>query len=86
MTKAFILGAIEEVSKASEHVFMSTNKIIKKIETDGLHNVLADAIDHVGGVAAHTTSEVLLEKIGGFVAEIGTIPVTTGLDLFGLDE
>ena len=51
-----------------------------------MHNVLADAIDHVGGVAAHTTSEVLLEKIGGFVAEIGTIPITTGLDLFGLDE
>jgi len=51
-----------------------------------LHNILADAIDHVGGVAAHTTTEVLLEEIGGTVAKVATIPVTTAMNLVGLEK
>lgn len=51
-----------------------------------MHNILADAIDHVGGVVAHTTTEVLLEEIGGAVAKVATIPVTTAMNLVGLEE
>ena len=51
-----------------------------------MHNILADAIDHVGSVAAHTTTEVLLEEIGGAVAKVATIPVTTAMNLVGLEE
>ena len=85
-TVAFILGFVEEVSKAGEHLYKSTDKIIQKIGSDGLHVVLADAIDHVGDAAIHFTTETFLNEIGGTLASLVTIPLTTAMNLVGLED
>ena len=74
------------MSKAGEHLYKSTVKIINNIEEDGLHNVLADAIDHFGDAATHFTTETFMNEIGGTLASVVTIPLTTGMKALGMEE
>ena len=51
-----------------------------------MHIVLADAIDHVGDAAIHFTTETFLNEVGGTLAKLVTIPLTTGMKLIGLEN
>ena len=51
------------MSKAGEHLYKSTAKIINDIKEDGLHNVLADGIDHFGDTITYFTTETYCPKI-----------------------
>ena len=85
-TKIFILGFVEEMSKAGEHLYKSTANIIKTIEEDGLHIALADAINHFGDTATHFVTETFLNEIGGELAKLVTIPLTTVMKGLGMED
>ena len=51
-----------------------------------MHIVLADAIDAIGDAAVHFTTETFLDEVGGAMAEMVTIPLTTVMDLVGLED
>ena len=85
-TRIFIQGFVEEVSKAGEHLYKSTGNIIKTIEEDGLHNALGDAIKHFGDTATHAVTETFLNEIGGTLAKLVTIPLTTVMKGLGMED
>ena len=68
-TKLFIMGAVEEVSKFAEHLYTSADKLWKKVESDGLHVVLAEGIEYLGEKAGEITSEFFVKKVGGFIGK-----------------
>jgi len=74
------------MSKAGEHLYKSTAKIINDIKEDGLHNVLADGIDHFGDTITYFTTETFMNEIGGTLAKCITIPLTTGMKALGMEE
>ena len=84
--KIFVTGFVEEMSKAGEHLYKSTEKIINKIKTDGLHVVLADGIRHFGDAAAHFITETLVNEVGGEMSKLITIPLTTVMKALGMEE
>ena len=51
-----------------------------------MHIVLADAIDAIGDAAVHFTTETFLNEIGGTMAQVVTIPLTTVMNLIGLED
>ena len=55
------------------HLYTTAEKIIKKIDSDGLHVVLAEGIEYIGDKVGEITSEIFVKKVGGFI----------GKDLFG---
>ena len=85
-TKVLILGFIEEVSQVSEQLYKSTKQIINIIKEDGLHIALAEGIDHFGDTATHFVTETFLNEIGGEMAKLVTIPVTTVSKGLGMDD
>jgi len=85
-TRIFIMGFIEEVSKVSEHLYKSTARIVNIVKDDGLHIALAEAIDHFGDTATHFATETFLNEIGGEMAKLVTIPVTTVFKGIGMDN
>lgn len=68
-TKLFIMGAVEEVSQFANHLYTSAEKIWKKVESDGLHVVLAEGIEYLGEKAGEITSEFFVKKVGGFIGK-----------------
>ena len=85
-TKIFIMGFIEEMSKAGEHLYTSTVKIGNRIANEGLHNVLADGIVHFGDAATHFVTQTFLNEVGGEVSKLVTIPLTTVMKALGMEE
>ena len=85
-TEIFILGFVEECSKAGEHLYRSTADIITTIEEDGLHHALADAIAHYGAVTTHFTVDTFMNEVGGELAKWVTIPLTTGMMALGMED
>ena len=85
-TKIFIMGFIEEMSKAGEHLYKSTVKIGNRIASEGLHNVLADGIVHFGDALTHYVTETFLDEIGGEATKLITIPMTTVMIALGMEE
>jgi hypothetical protein len=84
--KLFVHGFVEEMSKAGEHLYKSSEKIISKIKTDGLHVVLADGIRHFGDAATHFLTETLVNEVGGEMSKLITIPLTTVMKALGMEE
>jgi len=85
-TRAFLNAVVQETAKAAEHLYKSTEDIVNKIRDDGLHNVLADGIVHFGDAATHFATETFLNEVGGTVASLVMIPVTTGMKAIGMEE
>ena len=63
------MGAVEEVSKFAENLYTTADEIWKKVESDGLHVVLAEGIRYLGEKAGEITSEVFVKKIGEFIGK-----------------
>ena len=51
------------------HLYTTAEKIIKKIDSDGLHVVLAEGIEYVGDKVGEITSEIFVKKVGGFIGK-----------------
>ena len=66
-TKLFILGAVAEIEDFGKHLYTSAEKIIKKIDSDGLHVVLAEGIEYIGDKVGEITSEFFVDEVLGFI-------------------
>ena len=75
----FVSGFVEEMTKAGEHLYKSTENIINDIKDNGLHVVLADGIRHFGDAANYFITETLINEVGGTMSKLITIPLVTGM-------
>ena len=84
--KIFVLGAVEEISKAAQNIADGTVRLYEKVKTDGLHVVLADGIKWFGDGATFFATETFVNEIGGKVAQVAGIGIETAMKQIGLDK
>ena len=84
--RIFVTGFVEEMSKVSEHLYRSTETIIDNIKTNGLHEVLADGIRHVGEATTHAITESFLNEVGGAWNTYARIPIMGLARLIDMEE
>ena len=84
--KIFVLGAVEEISKAAQNIADGTVRLYEKVKTDGLHVVLADGIKWVGDGVTHFATETFVNEVGGKIAQVAGIGIETVMKSIGLDE
>ena len=78
------MGAVAEIEDFGKHLYTSAEKIIKKIDSDGLHVVLAEGIEYIGDKVGEITSEFFVKKVGGFIGK-DLFADATGYILTALD-
>jgi len=84
--RIFVTGFVEEMSKVSEHLYRSTETIIDNIKTNGLHEVLADGIRHVGEATTHAITESFLNEVGGLMTTWASVPIRGFARLIDMEE
>ena len=63
------MGAVAEIEDFGKNLYTSAEKIIKKIDSDGLHVVLAEGIELIGDGLGELTSEIFVKKVGSFIGK-----------------
>lgn len=58
------------------HIYDSTLRAGRRIESEGLNNVIAGGIEQGGDAYTHFLKEQMLNEVGGNVAKFATIPAT----------
>lgn len=58
------------------HIYDSTLRTGRRIESEGLNNVIAGGIEQGGDAYTHFLKEQMLNEVGGNVAKFATIPAT----------
>ena len=84
--KVFVLGAVEEISKAAQKIADGTVRLYEKVETDGLHVVLADGIKWFGDGATYFATETFVNEVGGKITQVAGIGIETAMKQIGLDK